>query len=328
MWAGADTARSALRRYLRAKARLLGREPLDWWDLAAPVGDRDARALTWEEAQGRILSAFEAADPGLAEAARRLLAEGAVEVEARPHKRAGAVCCPFGARRTSRIFATFTGTLQSAAMVAHELGHGWHADVLYSVPMVRRWITAPFAETASMFAEDAFRSGAGGRALAGLDQQLQGSVAVLLDNRARFEFERACYRLRREGPLSAPVLGEVMASCQRQVFGDALRSWDPLLWAKKGHFFTARTAFNNWSYAFGYLFGLAIRRLDAPTRRELLLRTGWQGARALAHDMLGVDLGDATFWAEAARPVVAAAEEFEQMAGVEVPVDSVSRVSE
>ncbi|MDP2313573.1 MAG: hypothetical protein Q8P41_11755 [Pseudomonadota bacterium] len=322
MWAGVDHVRPALVRYLKAKARLVGQDALAWWDLAAPVGTPPAaETLDWDAAQRLIVGAFAAVEPELAASARRLLSEGAVESADRPDKRVGASCIPFGLRRTSRIFTTFSGTLESAALLAHELGHGWHADVLYTVPMVRRLFTPAFAETASMYAENLVRdhtsapTGDMGRRLYALDQQLQGGVALLLNIRARYEFERACARLRRSGPLSPSVLCDLMVDCQQEAMGGALRTWDPLLWAKKPHFYNDRTAFNNWPYCFGYLFSGALRGREGVRLREVLIRTGWQDARALGREVLGVELADPAFWVEATEPLAAAAEAFEGLCG-------------
>ncbi len=69
------------RRYLRAKARLLGigrtGGGLPWWDLFAPVGDPSAAAIGWEEAAATVTGSFAdllagAGRPGPAGAARGL----------------------------------------------------------------------------------------------------------------------------------------------------------------------------------------------------------------------------------------------------------------
>src|SRR5690606_4335449 len=46
------------RRYLRAKARLLGRERLGFQDLMAPLPDHGRARIPWDDARARILSAF------------------------------------------------------------------------------------------------------------------------------------------------------------------------------------------------------------------------------------------------------------------------------
>ena len=49
------------RRYLKAKARLLGHEAgagLPWWDLFAPVGDPAASAVSWDDATAMVGDAF------------------------------------------------------------------------------------------------------------------------------------------------------------------------------------------------------------------------------------------------------------------------------
>ena len=45
----------------------------------------------------------------------------------------------------SRIFMTFTGSMDNALTLAHELGHAWHNEVLAEQPASRRHITSALA---------------------------------------------------------------------------------------------------------------------------------------------------------------------------------------
>lgn len=308
--------RPTLVRYLDAKAALLGKPKLDWWDLDAPLGGGDVSRLSWAQAERTITDAFGAFAPELADFARKAISQGWVEAEDRGGKRPGAFCTDLPLNAQSRVFMTYTGSVDDAVTLAHELGHAFHNEVLFRQPFLRRSITSATAETASTFAEAIVRD----RILAGatdpklrlfmLDQQLQAGVAFLMNIPARFTFERSLYDLRRDGPLTAPQLDQAMLRAQTQAYGGALGHYHEGFWASKLHFYISSFGFYNWPYTFGYLFsGAVYARAQSegasflPTFYALLERTGWDDTATLAHDVLGWDLRDPAFWVSAAAPL-------------------------
>lgn len=308
MWAAADAARPALVRFLRHKAKVLGKEALDWWDLDAPVGASERR-WGWEQATADIASAFGAFHPELAAFADEAVRGRWVDALPREGRRPGGFCTGFPLARQSRIFMTFTGSLDNATTLAHELGHAYHNRVLEGQIASRCALTNALAETASTFAEAVFRD----RVLATasdppfrafmLDQQLQAAVAFLMDIPHRFQLERRLYELRRQGVLSADQLSDEVVAIQRRCWGDALATWDPMFWCSKLHFYIPETSFYNWPYTFGYLFSSAVyaeAQRSGPAfldrLKDLLVRTGWQDTAELAREVLGADLRSPAFW--------------------------------
>lgn len=324
LWAGADALRPALVRYLERKAVLLGKERLDWFDRSAPLPTSgDASQMSWERAASTVVEALGSFHPDLAAFASNALAKRWIDAAPAEGRRPGGFCTDLPQSRQSRIFMTFTGTMDNALVLAHELGHAWHNEVLAGAPACRRQITSALAETASTFAEatvrDQILSGADDPAFRSfmLDQELQAAVAFLMDIPARFAFERQLFVLRRRGVLDADELSTAMVETQRRAYGDALASWDPTFWCSKLHFYIPEFGFYNWPYTFGYLFSAAVyarASQEGPgflsTLRELLRRTGYQSSEALAQETLGVDLTDPAFWCEAARPIEAQVEAF------------------
>ncbi|MEQ1566468.1 MAG: M3 family metallopeptidase [Myxococcota bacterium] len=322
MWAAADAARPALVRYLGRKAELLGKDALDWWDLDAPVGGASV-ALPFDGAVERIAHAFDGMYPELGQFAREVATARWVDARAGAGRRGGGFCTSFPRSRQSRIFMTYTGTLDNATTLAHELGHAWHNRVLEREPVLRTDLTSALAETASTFGEAVFRDRQ--LSLASdpsfrqfmLDQQLQAAVAFLMDIPHRFRFERRLYELRRQGLLEPDQLSAEVVAIQRASYGGALASWNPTFWCSKLHFYIPEFGFYNWPYTFGYLFsGLVHARAKAegPASigwvKELLLRTGWQDTDALASEVLGLDLSDPATWVEAVRPIEALVDAF------------------
>lgn len=324
LWAAADEARPALVRYLRHKGALLGTPAgLAWHDLEAPLPGASSRALRWDEGTRWIGKAFQAFSPDLAAFTRRALDARWIDARPRDNRRPGGFCAGLPRSSASRIFMTWSGTIDNAITLAHELGHAWHNHVLDGLPPARAAITSATAETASTFAEAVFRGELlatapddGFRAFV-LEQDLSAAVAFLMNIPHRFQLERRLYALRREGPLSADQLDAETERIQRDCHGAALVSWDKRFWSNKLHFYIPEFGFYNWPYTFGYLFSQALyQRARAegaeflPRFRDLLVRTGWQDTEELAHAALGADLTDPAFWRGAASHLHATADAF------------------
>lgn len=323
MWAAADAARPALVRYLRHKATLLGTDGLHWHDLEAPLPGVGAHALSWGEATkmvGRALGTFH---PDLAAFTREALDRRWIDAKPRAGRRPGGFCAGLPRSDASRIFLTWSGTVDNAITLAHELGHAFHNRVLAGEPPSRTAITSATAETASTFAEAVFRGALLAQATDPavrafvLEQELSAAVAFLMNIPHRFALERRLYALRREGVLSADQLDAETLRIQREAHGDALVSWDVRFWSNKLHFFIPEFGFYNWPYTFGYLFSRALyqrARVEGGAflgpLRDLLLRTGWQDTEDLARDALGADLTDPAFWRSVVAPLDGLCDDF------------------
>jgi oligoendopeptidase F len=184
------------RRYFKAKAKLLGKEKLAWWDIVAPVGKLD-KIYTWEETRAFILENFATFTPALADWAARAFDENWMDVPPRAGKRAGAFCMGVPALKESRILLNFDGSLDQISTVAHELGHGWHNECAYQAGTTQLNAQTPMtlAETASIMCETIVMQAVLKRAndvqeeLGILETLLQGQAQVIVDIYSRYLFE-------------------------------------------------------------------------------------------------------------------------------------------
>ena len=299
------------RRYLRAKARLLGSAGanggLPWWDLFAPVGDPSAAAVAWEEATATVLSSFASYSPALAGLARRALEESWVDAEARSGKRGGAFCMSTTGGE-SRVLLNFGNTFDSVSTLAHELGHAYHNTTLADRTPMQRATPMALAETASIFCETLLTQSAlaatddPARSLSSLEYDLQGAAQVVVDIHSRFLFESAVFERRKARTLSVSEFCELMLEAQRQAYGDGLdgENLHSYMWAVKPHYYS--THYYNWPYTFGLLFGLGLYAVyqDDPERfrsgyDDLLSSTGLADATELA-GRFGIQVEDKDFW--------------------------------
>ena len=290
------------RRYFAAKAKLLGKEKLDWWDLFAPVGAE--RRWSWEEARTFIVEQLRSFSPAAAELAQRAFRERWIDAEPRTGKRGGAFCAHVGGG-VSRIMANYGGSFDDVSTLAHELGHAYHNSRLAKRPPLLRRTPMTLAETASIMNETVITRAAlerleGPERLAVLDTWLQGAAQVVVDIHSRFLFESAVFERRRARELTPEELSALMTAAQRQAYGDALNSLHPYMWAVKPHYYGSD--YYNYPYTFGLLFGLglyAAYQQDpagfGPRYDSLLADTGVADAATLAA-RFGFDIEDESFW--------------------------------
>jgi oligoendopeptidase F len=296
------------RRYLRAKARLLGRPALPWYDLFAPVGGDGGRVWSWPDAAAFVVEQFGTYSSRLADLPRRALRERWIDAEPREGKRDGAFCMGMRADE-SGVFLNFAPSFGSVSTLAHELGHAYHNTLLAGRTPWQRDTPMALAETASIFCETivtnaALRVGSPAETLAVLEHQLQGSCQIVVDIHSRFLFESRVFTRRAQRELSVNELNAVMLEAQRETYGDGVDGdvLHPYLWAMKPHYYSTGRSFYNWPYTFGLLFGLGLYaryREDADRFRagydDLLSSTGRESAADLAA-RFGIDVRSAGFW--------------------------------
>jgi oligoendopeptidase F len=297
------------RRYLKAKASLLGVESLAFYDLFAPVGER-ARTYTYEEAHATIVTQFSAFSAEMASFADNAFKKGWIDAFPKAGKVGGAYDTSFPIARESRILANFDGSYGGVSTLAHELGHAWHDSVVLDKPALLKHYPMTLAETASIFSEQLVLQGALKEAdeeerLTLVEHLLQDATQVCVDILSRFYFESAVFERRKEGDLSAAEFCSLMEDAQQRSYGDGLGVYHRYMWAVKGHYYSSDFSFYNYPYAFGLLFSLG---LFAQAQKEgsaffsryttILAATGSMSAREVA-SLASIDLADPLFWSEA-----------------------------
>jgi pepF/M3 family oligoendopeptidase len=299
----------SFRRYWRAKAALLGKSALAWWDLSAPAG-RSERRYAYDEARELILGQFGAFSGRLQALARRAFAEGWIDAEPRTGKRGGAFCMRIPAVEESRILCNFDGSLDQVFTLAHELGHAYHNECQSGKAYLQRRTPMTLAETASIFCETILTDAALAQAQTAKEEQsiletfLIGASQVLVDIYSRYLFEQEVFERRAQTELSADEMCEIMLRAQRATYGDGLDGahLNPYMWAWKPHYYRPGLSFYNFPYAFGLLFGLGLYsvyrqrgRVFLPEYDSLLRSTGEASAADLAA-RFGIDIRRRDFW--------------------------------
>ena len=317
----------AFRKYLKAKARVLGhKNGLPFYDLFAPVGSAQ-KSYTYDEAHAYLVDILGRFSPKMGEFIDRAFCNRWMDALPAPGKGGGAFCAFIYALGESRILSNFTGSFSDVSTLAHELGHGYHGECLKNEPILNVSYPMPLAETASIFNETlvtqaALKEADDEEAFTLLESELMEATQVIVDIYSRYHFETALFAGRADHSLSVSELKENILAAQRAAYGDGLdpEYLHPYMWQCKSHYYSADLHFYNFPYAFGLLFGRGVYALYekegeafVPKYDELLKGAGNHSV-ADAAALMGIDVRDQAFWETSLESIARDIEHFVQMA--------------
>lgn len=297
------------REYFKTKAELLGhKNGLPFYDIFAPMGNADV-SFPLEKGQKLVLEQFATFSQELHDMAKRAFDNRWIDVEPRKGKAGGAFCAPVLTLKESRILLNYTGKLNNAITMAHELGHAFHNKNMFNESILNYGSPMPLAETASIFCETIVKNAALKEAndeelFSILEVAIQGYSQVIVDIYSRFLFETALFEKREDGALSPTQFQELMMAAQKESYGDGLdpEYLHPYMWMNKPHYYMPDRDFYNFPYSFGLLFakGLYAKYKEmgdafVPKLNNLLASTGKMDIVSVAK-LLDVDVTDQAFW--------------------------------
>ena len=296
------------RRWYRLKAQLLGIDRLADYDRMAAV-TQDDEPVAWEDAKELVLASYADFTPELGDPARAFFDDNRIDAPPRPAKRGGAFAAYTVPSEHPYLMLNYTAKRRDVLVLAHEMGHGLHAELARPRGILEQGTPLTLAETASVFGETLVFGRLLDQAptpesrLSLLAESIEGSIATVFRQTAMNRYEELVHTARRtEGELSVERFNELWAESQEEMLGDSVeltdgyRSW----WSYVPHFIA--TPGYVYAYAYGQLLALAIykRYVDegesfVPSYLELLRAGGSRSPEELGQ-IVGIDLTDPGFW--------------------------------
>jgi oligoendopeptidase F len=314
-------------RYYLMKAKWLGLPKLMHWDRNAPLPEDDDQQISWNEATGRVLSAYRAFSPDLAEIGQRFFDRPWIDATLRPGKAGGAFAHPTVPSVHPYLLLNYHGRTRDVMTLAHELGHGVH-QVLAGEAQGYLVSGTPLtlAETASVFGEmltframlDAERNPRRRRTM--LAAKVEDMLNTVVRQVAFYQFEKLLHGERRGGELLPERIGELWRGVQTQSLGPAFEftpEYD-VFWSYVPHFI--HTPFYVYAYAFGDCLVNALYAVfqsghpGFQTKYLDLLRAGGSKRHKELLAPFGLDASDAGFWARGLDVIAGFIDELEAVA--------------
>ncbi|WP_426032895.1 M3 family oligoendopeptidase [Caulobacter sp. DWP3-1-3b2] len=311
-------------RYYALKAKIMGRETLDYWDRNAPLTAATPRAYGWDEAREIVLDSYQALAPKFADTARTFFAEPWIDARPRVGKQSGAYSHPVTADRHPYVFMNFMGERRDVLTLAHELGHAVHQTLCAPLGTLLADTPLTLAETASIFGEGlvfdrllAEATPADRKGL--LAGKIEDGLNTVVRQIAFHRFERRFHEAREAGELAPDQIGQLWVEVMAESLGPAvtLNAGYEHYWAYVSHFVHA--PFYVYAYAFGDLLvrGLMEKRRENPAAfaplYEDLLAAGGTRTYVQALEPFGLNPRDKAFWAAGCAQLERLVDEFEAL---------------
>ncbi len=308
LWKAVGEYLPDFRRYLKAKAKLLGhKDGLPFYDLFAPVGQ--SSTYTIEQAHDKLLQEMGKFTPEMAEFMDNAFKQRWIDVYPRAGKTGGAFCSSLAEYERSLVMTNFQGSFSDVSTLAHELGHAWHNRCMKGLPAVMRHYPMPLAETASIFNEtmlsyQCLASCKPEEELYLLENGLMEATQTVVDIYSRFLFEQEVVNTRPDHAMTVDELKDAMLRAQDASYGDGLQAdcRHPYMWACKSHYYSSGLNFYNFPYCFGLLFGKGVfaqwleKGADFVPVYNQLLRSCGSGTIADVAASVGIDVRSVDFW--------------------------------
>jgi oligoendopeptidase F len=290
-----------MRRYLELRRRTLGLDELHMYDLYCPMVQDVDFSITYPEAQALVRRALAPLGARYQALLDRAFSERWIDVYENQGKTTGAFSCGvYGAH--PYVLLNFTGTLDDAFTLAHELGHAMHSyfsDETQEYPNHDyRILAAEVASTVNevLLTKYLLQTETEPRRRAYvLNHFLEGFRTTVYRQTLFAEFERQAHDLYQQGqPLTAKVLNDVYRRLNETYYdGVVIDPLQDIEWARIPHFYNA---FYVYQYATGFSSAVAIAETILSTGRTegylKFLTTGGSDYPIEELKLAGVDLTD------------------------------------
>ncbi|HEX7166982.1 MAG TPA: M3 family oligoendopeptidase, partial [Acidimicrobiales bacterium] len=215
-------------RWYALKARLLGLDKIADYDRSASVAAAEEE-ISWDEGKQIVLDAYASFSEQAAATAKLFFDRNWIDAPPKPGKRGGAFCAYTVPSLHPYVFLNWTNRRRDVMTLAHELGHGLHAYLAREQGVYHQGTPLTLAETASVFGETVTF----GKVLDAVDDpnerlallagNIEDAIATIFRQTAMNRFENSAHTARRtEGELSVERIGELWATSQEEMLGDAV----------------------------------------------------------------------------------------------------------
>ncbi len=295
-------------RYYAMKAKWLGMEQMNHWDRNAPLPETPQSVIGWDEARATVLSAYAGFDPRMAEIAQRFFDHNWIDAPVRPGKAPGAFAHPTVPSSHPYVLLNYMGKPRDVMTLAHELGHGVHQVLAGGQGSLMASTPLTLAETASVFGEmltfrsllERTRDKRERKAM--LAQKVEDMINTVVRQIAFYEFERKLHTERRNGELTADVIGQIWLEIQGESLGPAIRLREgyETFWAYIPHFI--HSPFYVYAYAFGDCLVNSLYAVyqnaegDFQEKYFEMLKAGGTKHHSELLAPFGLDASDPAFW--------------------------------
>ena len=235
-------------KFYKLKAKMMGKDNLEPWDIQAPLSDDPYGTIPWKKAKEMVVAAYDHFDPRLGAIAKKAFSEGWVDAQPRAGKWSGnGFCLPGSKASHPHILVNYRGSFGDLTTLAHEMGHliAMHVateaqgNCLKDTNYLIAEVTATFGEEL-LFREFERRTKTDFERRHLLVKKLENSMYSLARSH-EYEFAKICQKGHaEEGEFLTKHFSKKYVEKMKEAYGSAVKSMDKsgFMWMTKGHLFS------------------------------------------------------------------------------------------
>ncbi len=252
-------------RYYKIKAKMLGKEKLNYWDRNAPLsnvkgnfkGNVGNKKISFKDAKTLVLDAYQKFSPQMAELGKQFFEKNWIDAEVRNGKDSGAFSHPCVPSVHPYILLNYQGKIRDIMTLAHELGHGVHQILAGKQGFLMSQTPLTLAETASVFGEQLTfqeilinQKNSQQKKLI-IANKVEDMINTVIRQIAFLDFETKVHNARKNGEIPLETICKFWLEVQQESLGDGFNFDEEykFFWCYIPHFI--HSPFYVYAYAFG-----------------------------------------------------------------------------
>lgn len=294
------------KRYYKRKAELMGVEKLGYHERNVPLSGMD-KEYTYEQAMNLVERTFKSLDPLFENIIKQYSKAGQYDVFPHKGKSGGAFCISVNRNLPTFILLNHKNQLNDVLTIAHESGHGIHAELSNKQNALNSGHPISLAEVASTFFEDfvleeILKDTEDAQIKQGiLDMKLSGDISAIFRQVAFYNFEKELHQdFNEKGFLTKEYISDLFCKHMKAYLGDSVIEDDSMRngWIYVSHF---RRFFYVYSYASGLLISKSLQEMvknnhsDIANVKQFMESGSTLSPKELFGNM-GIDITKEEFW--------------------------------
>jgi oligoendopeptidase F len=310
-------------KYYQFKAKLMGVEKMAYHERSVPFGKVD-KTYSFEDGAALVHKVFTDLDQEFADALKRFLENGQIDVYPSKGKRGGAFCVYWQVDQPTYVMLNYTDKLRDVETLAHEMGHGINDELMKKQNALNFGTPTSTAEVASTFMEDfvlqeILKTADEETKFGIMISKLDTEIATIFRQIACYQFEAELHQqFREKGYLSHQEIGKIFQKHMSAYMGPGVEqskgseNW----WVYWSHI---RTFFYVYSYASGLLISKSMQngvKQDPKFINKVkeFLSAGTSASPKDIFKNVGIDITDTAFWNNGLDEVALLLKETEKLA--------------
>lgn len=293
-------------RYYKRKAELLGQKTLGYYERNVPLKGNQ-KEYSYDESIELVQKVFNNLDPEFGEIVKKYATQGQYDVYPKEGKTGGAFCTSMKKDLPTFILLNHKNKLTDVTTIAHESGHGVHAELHKKQNALNDSSPIALAEVASTFFEDFVyekvlkdvREEKAQQAL--LDSKLMDDISTVFRQVAFYNFETELHHdFREKGFLTKEYISTLFCKHMKAYLGAVVEEDESMRngWIYISHF---RRFFYVYSYASGLLISKALQNMVKNDKKNIVLvkRFMESGSSMSPKELfrtLGIDISKKDIW--------------------------------